>query len=296
MDTLTIEGLIESLSKFQKLYDVIRVIDPVNMQVVKESLVSGGNVGTTCYDFWKKKEKCSNCISTKAAAQKDTFIKIESRENSTFMITASPIQVEGKQYIFEMIKDITNTEIITEVDGRDIKDSDKIITNLNKQVVTDDLTCLYNRRYINEQLPVEITKSTNGGKRFSLMMIDIDNFKEINDTYGHLVGDTVIQALSKVMGTSVRKETDWIARYGGEEFLIFLKDADQRVAYRIAENIRQTIEKQVIMYEEHVFPVTISIGTYTVEPGTKGFKEAIQTVDENLYKAKNEGKNRTISS
>lgn len=296
MDTLTIQGLIESLSKFHKLFDVIRVIDPANMKVIKDNLTSDKNVGASCYDFLEKKEKCSNCVSMKAAAQKDTFVKIEAKGNRTFMMAASPVEVEGKLYIFEMIKDITNTEIITEIDGRDIKESDKIITDLNKQVVTDDLTCLYNRRYINEQLPVEITQSTASDKKFSLMMIDIDNFKEINDTYGHLAGDVVIQALSRAMGTSVRSDIDWIARYGGEEFLIFLKNANQQVAHRIAENIRQTVEKQVIIYEEHVFYVTISIGTYTVEPGTKSFKESIESVDKNLYKAKNAGRNRTISS
>lgn len=296
MDTLTIQGLIESLSMFTKLYDVIRVIDPFTMEVIHDNLTDNKNTGTACYDFWHSKGRCSNCVSMKAVTQKDTFIKIENKGDKSFMITASPVQVGGKEYIFEMIKDVTNTEIITQTDGRDIKDSDKIITDLNKQVVTDDLTCLYNRRYINDQLPIEIAESVKRGKKFSLLMIDIDNFKEINDTYGHLVGDAVIQALSKIMGTNVRRDTDWIARYGGEEFLIFLKGADQKVAYRIAENIRKTIERQVIAYEEHVFPVTISVGTYTVEPGSKGFKETLQAVDGNLYKAKNQGRNRTISS
>lgn len=295
MEALTIEDLMKSLSMFRKLYDIIRVIDPENMKVVRDNLPCSQYIGSTCYDFWEKKEQCNNCISARASKEQDTFIKMESQGSRKFIITASPVKVEGENYIFEMIKDITNTNIITDIDGRDLKESERIITTLNKQVVTDALTCLYNRRYIDEQLPLEIARSTKENKRFSLMMIDIDDFKDINDTYGHLAGDTVIQALSNIMGMRVRRNTDWIARYGGEEFLIFLRDADQKVAYKIAETIRNAIAEAVIMYEKKPFAVTISIGTYTVEPGTMDFKEAMRAADINLYKA-NTGKNRTISS
>lgn len=281
---------------FQKLYDVIRVIDPENMKVVRDNLPSSQHIGSICYDFWDKKEQCNNCISVRASKEQDTFIKMESQGNRKFIITASPVKVQGKDYIFEMIKDITNIDIITDMDGRDLKESDRIITTLNKQVITDALTCLYNRRYIDGQLPLEIARSTKEDKSFSLMMVDIDNFKNINDTHGHLAGDTVIRALSNIMGTRVRRNVDWIARYGGEEFLVFLRDADQRAAYKIAEIIRKATAEATIIYEKKSFPVTISIGTYTVEPGTMDFREAMRAVDINLYKAKNTGKNRTISS
>ncbi len=245
MDTFKIQSLIESLSMFDKLFDTIRVIEPESMTIIMDHEENNQKGESTCYDFWDKQGRCSNCISLRAKAEDDTFIKIEVKGDKMFMVTASPVKVGAESYIFEMIKDITHTQIITEIDGRDIKESDKMITYLNNQVITDDLTCLYNRRYINAQLPQEIIMATQNNQQFSLLMIDIDNFKEINDTYGHLAGDTVIQTISEAMGNKVRKDIDWIARYGGEEFLIFLKGADQNAAHRVAEKIRITTEKRL---------------------------------------------------
>lgn len=171
-----------------------------------------------------------------------------------------------------------------------------VIADLNKKIVTDGLTGVYNRHYINERLPVELFAAIANEWRLSVLMIDIDLFKNVNDTYGHPAGDTALKQLCQVIQANIRKDSDWVARYGGEEFIVFLKHADQEAAYRVAENLRKMVEKEVIKHDGHTFSFTISIGAYTLESGAEDFNAVIAEADKNLYKAKKQGRNQTISS
>lgn len=293
---LEIEGLIESLSMLHNLFDIIRVIDPVEKKVIRCGLQVNGSSNFVCYDFWKKEKPCENCVSGRAMAEKDSFIKIGCKGNEIFMVMASLVKFEDKSYIVEMVKNITHHEIINGLDTKEIKDSYELITKLNKKIVTDGLTNTYNRKYINERLPVEIFKAQKSHKRFSVIMLDVDLFKEVNDTYGHLAGDMILQKLSRIMEVNIREGADWVARYGGDEFLIFLQDVDQKIAYKIADKIRKDIEDKIVQYDNHMISVTVSIGIYTVSPDTKEFNDVIKAADNNLYRAKNKGRNRIVSS
>ena len=296
MDHFRIQDLINVMSKFHKLFDIIRVIDPVKKRVIDYDEIGERGQGSICYDFWKTGTQCNNCVSARAMNENDTFIKVEHNDGRLFLIMASPIKLEEDNYVVEMLKDITETGVITILKEKGIKETNNIIAELNEKSVTDELTGIYNRRYINERLPADIYTAMLNQKKLSVIMLDIDYFKEINDTYGHIVGDTVIKELCKTMKAKIRKGYDWIARYGGEEFLIVLMDADQEVAYKISEKIRIALADKVIRYNDLIIRVTVSVGNYTIEPGTKGFNEVLQAVDRNLYKAKNKGRNRTVPS
>jgi diguanylate cyclase (GGDEF)-like protein len=150
----------------------------------------------------------------------------------------------------------------------------------------DRLTSLYNQANFMEILEAESTNARNTGSSLSLLIMDIDNFKLVNDTYGHLVGDSVLTSLGKILSSHLRSG-DIAARYGGEEFAVLAKNTSQDQVFRMAENLRKRIEN-------HDFPtvkrVTVSIGC-TVYLPSEDLKEFFQRADFALYDAKRSNKN-----
>jgi len=162
---------------------------------------------------------------------------------------------------------------------------------LMEQVIKDPLTGLYNRRYLFEYLKVKIKEFERFSYPLSLVMIDIDKFKDINDTYGHLVGDCVLKELALILRRNTRL-TDCVARYGGEEFTIVMPFADLKDACAKAESIRKSVEKHKFC-KDLKLDVTISAGVAVYSKGLSP-EEFVKIADENLYKAKNTGRNKVV--
>jgi len=161
-----------------------------------------------------------------------------------------------------------------------------------KKLRKDPLTGLLTRH--NLEIIIEKQKdilSVTGGK-MSLLFMDIDNFKKINDIYGHIAGDEVLKEVAKIIKSSIRK-SDYAFRYGGEEFLIVLPFTNKEEAFRIAEKIRKTIAETPIKYNEFSIRITVSIGVSEFD-FNKTIKENLEIVDQKLYQAKNSGKNKII--
>ena len=162
---------------------------------------------------------------------------------------------------------------------------------LLKQATRDPLTSLYNRRHFYICMDMEIDNlKYNKSKKLSIIMCDIDNFKKLNDTYGHQAGDAILKRFAHTMRAKCR-QADIVGRYGGEEFIIMLSGAGKTDAANIAEKIRSAIEQEVFIFRNQPYKTTLSIGVaeYTNER-TK--EELIEKADQALYKAKQEGKNR----
>jgi diguanylate cyclase (GGDEF)-like protein len=151
----------------------------------------------------------------------------------------------------------------------------------------DQLTDLYNRHKMNKEIREHYYNFKRYGRPFSLLMVDIDKFKNINDTYGHMVGDEVLKKLAKILVKNIRK-TDIASRWGGEEFLILLSETNLEQAIEVAEKIRKTIEKESFPKD---IRITVSIGVDSVE-NHEHIKDLLILVDEKLYKAKESGRNR----
>ena len=122
-------------------------------------------------------------------------------------------------------------------------------------------------------------------------MLDIDHFKEFNDTYGHLVGDNILKHISKII-TQSKRSIDFVARYGGEEFSVILLETGLDEAIALAERIRKNIESSRTRYNDHTYSVTISIGIAEYKRQMKNPEELISQADQALYRAKAEGRNR----
>jgi diguanylate cyclase (GGDEF)-like protein len=154
----------------------------------------------------------------------------------------------------------------------------------------DGLTQIFNKRYFLETLEREIARSHRYRREMSLVMFDIDHFKKINDSYGHLAGDYVLKHLAQTVKTRIRRE-DCFARYGGEEFAIVLPEIDGLNAKPFAEKIRQLVEGTEFKFENTNIPVTISMGVATLDMDSTEPQALIKRADERLYEAKSSGRN-----
>jgi diguanylate cyclase (GGDEF)-like protein len=155
--------------------------------------------------------------------------------------------------------------------------------------VNDGLTNLYTHLYITSKLTDEVARSTRYGSNLSIMLFDLDNFKDVNDTYGHLAGDSILKEVARILKGSLRS-LDSVGRYGGEEFLVLLPETDGDSAKVIGERLRRRIEEIDFMYDDNRIKLTICGGLAVHREGMDE-KALIKIADENLYKAKREGKN-----
>jgi len=158
--------------------------------------------------------------------------------------------------------------------------------------IYDTLTDLYNRRYFEERLGLEGQKAFSGSTSLSLVMVDIDHFKRVNDTFGHTEGDRVLKEISSILKASVRKK-DTVARYGGEEFILILPEANLEDSYQIAERIRRLVENAPFEIGNVRLTLTVSLGISnfpTHQPESK--EDLIEMADQALYDAKRSGRNR----
>jgi len=190
---------------------------------------------------------------------------------------------------FEFMKDLTKTNLLRH--NASIPTMNDMLAKMNERMNKDSLTNAYNRYYLEERLLVEIADSSNK-KPLSIILTDIDYFKEVNDRYGHLAGDFVLKEFVKIVRQRIRRDTDWIARYGGEEFLIVLNNADKHIAYSVAESVRKAIEKAKIVYNDEPISITASFGIYTITSEIMTYEQLIGHADKNLYFAKKSGRNK----
>ncbi len=154
----------------------------------------------------------------------------------------------------------------------------------------DPLTFVLNRRTFLELAQQEFERVSRYGSTFSMLILDVDHFKRINDTYGHLLGDRALVTLASVITDSVRS-IDTVGRYGGEEFLVLLPDTYPSQALISADRIRSSIAERLILTEKEIFQMTVSIGVATYEKNDQGIFDVLQRADNKLYEAKAQGRN-----
>lgn len=167
---------------------------------------------------------------------------------------------------------------------------------LQQMALTDVLTGLPNRRFANEHLERQWAGAERAGSHLSCMLVDIDHFKKINDTYGHKVGDDALKRVSRILSQAVRKQ-DVVCRFGGEEFLVICPDTPVEHAYRYAERLRQSMAGAAIIgASDHGISITISIGLASKKPELLNVEMLLQLADKHLYAAKKAGRNCTVAN
>jgi diguanylate cyclase (GGDEF)-like protein len=160
---------------------------------------------------------------------------------------------------------------------------------------TDVLTGLYNRRYFDEMFNIKWKAADRNSISLAIIIMDIDHFKQVNDTYGHLAGDTYLKNAADVIKRIFQRDTDFVARYGGEEFVFLLENIDKTDAVAFAEKVRSEIESMTLFHYDHKIKTTVSLGISLCVPQPDANKEYFfEKADKALYQAKNSGRNQVV--
>jgi diguanylate cyclase (GGDEF)-like protein len=165
---------------------------------------------------------------------------------------------------------------------------------MHEAALYDPLTGVYNRRCLDERLRAESAAVQRHGGALSLLLLDIDHFKRVNDEHGHLAGDAVLKAIAGGLQAQLRRE-DLIARYGGEEFAVIARGTSLDGAELFAERLRQWVESAVCLHDGAELRVTTSIGVAQSEPGTTP-QQLVEAADAGLYRAKHRGRNQVVAT
>ncbi|HEX9295444.1 MAG TPA: GGDEF domain-containing protein [Polyangiaceae bacterium] len=164
-----------------------------------------------------------------------------------------------------------------------------------RMMTFDGLTQIYNKRYFHETLEREISRCRRYQRDLGLILMDVDNFKQKNDTFGHLAGDAILKELAMVVRWKLRRE-DVFARVGGEEFAILTPEVGLKGARDVAEKVRMVVESTTFRFEKKIMPTTISLGVATWVGGEDTADALYKRADDALYAAKEAGRNRVVQS
>lgn len=206
-------------------------------------------------------------------------------------------KVKADQYQYDMncMLESLNDELVqanVEI-SRKNNELQQAYTELERLARTDVLTGLYNRRTLDGILQKEINRSRRSGRTFFIAIADIDNFKRINDTYGHDCGDEVLKIVSEIFLHGGIRGTDYVGRWGGEEFLFILTETHYKGAYTVLERIRKDVADRDIEYKGQNIKISITIG-FSYQKNHYNTDEMISEADKALYKGKNNGKNQVL--
>ncbi|AEG60596.1 GGDEF domain-containing protein [Desulforamulus ruminis] len=298
MKFASMDDAAEKIKMLKNLYIGIRIVDPKSKAAVDVLHQSPTAKLPLCYQFWDTGRICENCISMRALNGNGTAIKIAGKSRGIYAVTAVPVLIADRRLVMELIQDVTGNLCFET--GETCNDPNLLMTSISKHIeyllTRDELTGLYNRRFIDERLPGALEEMHKSGEPLSVIYADLDFFKSVNDAYGHVVGDQVLCGVGKVFQENVRSEESWVARYGGEEFLICLPGIDCKTALQIAERLRKAIMQEEFQIGEKVLHITCSFGVETL-CGKKHkitAREVVELADKKLYKAKYNGRNKVV--
>ena len=201
---------------------------------------------------------------------------------------------DGFFYIYMLVGTCLSYSLFGFVLGRytdKIRGENKV---LSKEALTDPLTGLGNHRFLQEEFQKQYRDRRTSAEAISCLMMDLDLFKKVNDTYGHPFGDVVLSIFAQIIRKGLRPG-DIATRYGGEEFMCILPRCGKDEALQVGERVRREMEKYVFYFQDHPVHVTVSVGAATHAGREMGYQNLIQLADQALYQAKSKGRNRVAA-
>lgn len=279
----SIDQIDEIIRQNAQLFDVVRLVDPISMVVYR--IEDGKLVGQPggCYNVWHKSDRCENCVSSRCLMDHARYSKFEFIDHDIYHVVAQPVRVDGHRYVLEVVTASNDNVLLTAFGNNDFVNR---ITEFNHKVYTDELTGLSNRRYLNERLSLMVTRAVHDKASIAVAMIDVDDFKDINDLKGHLAGDEALRRVGDTLTRGLRPgEEDILARYGGDEFFCALWDIDRTDLEDRLKAVRE-------IADESGLGATMSIGAF-FEPVAQEAtaEEFIKRADRIMYGIKAAGKN-----
>ncbi|WP_444659075.1 GGDEF domain-containing protein [Caproiciproducens sp. R2] len=285
-EKITLDKLQANLDFFHKMYDAVRLVDPVRKRVMEYRNNGTAETCEACYAYWSSGRICENCVSIRAHREQKSFMKLEHSPDAIMLVTALPIDSEERPVVLEILKNATDTMMIGTGEYNKGQVLFNAVRDINDMVIRDELTSLYNRRFLDDRLPADIVGAMVGQKPLSVIFIDIDNMKTVNDTFGHAAGDQVLKFAAGTIQKCIRNETDWAARYGGDEFVICLNNTGSEEAHRVSQRIYQDFDKAAFPIQGSDIGITVSQGVVTMPDSGLTAEEIIKLADKKMYEAK----------
>lgn len=263
------------LERLKGIFDIVRLVDPESTKVL--SLGKDGRLTEMpgiCHMVWNKSGRCENCISSKALARKESLNKIEFKDDQAYFVMAKYVEVGGRGCVLEMVSKLSDGRWLDMGGRRMLLDRG---SNFDRSAFVDSLTGAYSRQYF--ECFLAESEQVEG-----VVMIDVDHFKEVNDRFGHLVGDKALQSVAQSILSNLR-QTDVLVRYGGDEFLLLVPHI--RPGEHVIQRVREAAASaRVEGYPELELSASVG-GVCGVHPLT----EAIRQADAKMYQNKAERKN-----
>ncbi|MFV0516629.1 MAG: GGDEF domain-containing protein [Aminipila sp.] len=278
------QRFIEELKEFElmaKTFDCLRLIDIDNESISQEYFLKSCSDLISDFDYNERREVYEQCLESNSV-----MYKVKQKNQYLYFFAVFSIFIDGNIYILECVANIT--------ESLEMNQCCKFFEGAYKLSITDELTGVYNRRYINKALPIAINRCAHHNKPLSVIFTDLDFFKNINDLYSHSAGDYVLSEFSIELNKNIKSNNGWVARYGGDEFLICLIDVDYVETKILAEKIRKSIETKKFIYRNEQIKVTCSLGVCTIDDFSTvpTFDSIFKAVDKQLYMAKHDGRNK----
>ena len=265
------EVMIKELSK---VFDVVRLLDEETLETGNiKDVTDAEGFPCKCYSFWKKGDNCKSCTSRDAFRKKNEQLKLEYLDSNIYQVISKYVEIDGKPYVMELINQM-NADAVMDEDGRN--ELIKQLSGYNRELYTDALTGIYNRRYYEERI-------RNSNMSAGVAMIDLDDFKIYNDTFGHDAGDLALTTVVGIIKDNVRR-TDMLIRMGGDEFLLVMPDiGEQAFADKLNQIQGKIHSSKVPGYSQ--LRLSVSIGGVLSGSGST-VERAIRKADQFMYQAK----------
>ena len=266
---MTREQVDKEMAQFRTVFTVVRLLEAAQ--------VGGGEALSNyckCYDYWEKDSPCQNCISQQVLEDHRQRTKLEYMGKEVFQVTATYREVDGQPCVMELIQQLDSETLIDPENGDRLMDS---ITGYHTKLYHDALTSGYNRRYYEDVLKSQTEPA-------GVAVLDLDDFKLYNDTYGHRAGDQALRTGVDVVRSCIRK-SDSLVRYGGDEFLLVLPGIEHAAFLAKLERIREQLHSATVPGYSRL-QLSCSIGGVMTESG-ETIEHAVARADKLMYQAKN---------
>ena len=270
---MTMQQAQMEMELYKKVFTVVRLLDKREFRLEENDNPGGDMELCHCYDFWKKEKPCTHCIAARAFEEKSVRTKLEYLDSDIYQVTARYVEIDGQPYVMELLRKMDEEFLV------DLENRDRLMEKLsryNEKLYQDALTGVYNRRYYEDRIK-KMTASVG------VAMIDMDDFKIYNDTYGHNAGDLALITTVEAIRHCIRKN-DTLIRYGGDEFLLVLQGISETMFREKLKQIRTEIyNANVPTYSR--LQLSASIGG--VMSAGRTVEETVMEADKFMYLAKN---------
>lgn len=275
-----------------ELFDFYRIVDVETYFVY--DWYDGKSIASNerCYNVWKHDKACQNCISRACVLEKKRIFKLEYFEGQIYLIMALPVTLENKPLAIELICNVTNSLVVNDSFHTQNINVHEIIKQMNDIAVRDSYTGLYNKRYAEQALCKAVSEWKSGSGLF-IGVLDIDHFKQVNDTYGHVVGDEVLCVIAKILIPYAERANGWASRIGGDEFMVLWNGITPQTALAMEQELQEAVAAHVFIKNDTHFTVSISIGVVEYKAQMESWKVFQEEADQKMYISKR-GKYRRL--